>query len=254
MAANKTVIKTLRILELISKSPEGITLAEIYRELNLPKASVYDILQSLYNEDAVYYKNETTKTYVIGSKLFSIGQAYTKNSNFIAFASPMLKDFANEFGVTTFCCKRLGTKVTYVYKYESNKARLTTDDIGTQLPLHKSVSGLALLAFMSKEKQAEILEEILQKEFGNLRSEAYQKMVAELDKYKSDGHVFKNGTMDPFTCELAIPVYNFENKAVGAIASTRLVFQKGSDAEIREYIEKFKQIAENISFKQGHRS
>jgi DNA-binding IclR family transcriptional regulator len=172
MAANKTVIKTLRILELISKSPEGITLAEIYRELNLPKASVYDILQSLYNEDAVYYKNETTKTYVIGSKLFSIGQAYTKNSNFIAFASPMLKDFANEFGVTTFCCKRLGTKVTYVYKYESNKARLTTDDIGTQLPLHKSVSGLALLAFMSKEKQAEILEEILQKEFGNLRSEA----------------------------------------------------------------------------------
>jgi DNA-binding IclR family transcriptional regulator len=107
---------------------------------------------------------------------------------------------------------------------------------------------------MSKEKQAEILEEILQKEFGNLRSEAYLKMVADLDKYRSEGHVFKNGTMDPFTCELAIPVYNFENKAVGAISSTRLVFQKGSDAEIKEYIEKFKQIAENISFKQGYRS
>ena len=56
-------------------------LSEIYKELDMPKATVYDILQALYAEDAVYYKNEIAKTYVIGSKIFAIGQAYTKNSN-----------------------------------------------------------------------------------------------------------------------------------------------------------------------------
>ena len=83
MAANKAVIKALKILELISKSEEGLTLSEIYKEAEMPKATTYDILQALYMEDAVYYKNEILKTYVIGSKLFTIGQSYMKNSNFI---------------------------------------------------------------------------------------------------------------------------------------------------------------------------
>ena len=67
MSANKSVIKTLKILDLIAKSPDGLTLSEIYKELDLPKATVYDILQALYQEDAVYYKNEIQKTY----KLFT---------------------------------------------------------------------------------------------------------------------------------------------------------------------------------------
>jgi len=253
MAANKTVIKTLKILELISKNPEGITLSEIYRELKMPKATVYDILQSLYNEDAVYYKNEFLKTYVIGSKLFAISQAYIKNSNFIAFASPFLKDFANEFGVTTFCCKRLGTKVTYVYKYESNKARLTTDDIGTQTLLHKTVAGLAFLAFLPKQKSDDLLEQLLVKEFGNVKTKEYLEIVNGLDSYRKLGYVLKNGELDPFTCELAIPVYNFENKAVGVISATKLIFQENQLAETKAYIEKFMKIAEAISYKQGYR-
>ena len=44
MSANKSVVKALKILELISKHQEGITLSEIYKELDMPKATVYDIL------------------------------------------------------------------------------------------------------------------------------------------------------------------------------------------------------------------
>ena len=128
MSANKSVVKALKILELISKHQEGITLSEIYKELDMPKATVYDILQSLYAEDAVYYKNEIAKTYVIGSKIFAIGQAYTKNSNFISFASPLLRDFADKYGVTVFACKRLGTKISNVYKYEYCKLGKLVDN------------------------------------------------------------------------------------------------------------------------------
>ncbi|MGB4695828.1 MAG: helix-turn-helix domain-containing protein, partial [Bacilli bacterium] len=107
MAANKSVEKCIKILELISKYPEGITLAEIYKTLKLPKATVFDILQALYKEDAVYYKDPKLKNYVIGSKIFSIGQAYTKNSNFINFASQGLRNFADKYEMTTFAAKRL---------------------------------------------------------------------------------------------------------------------------------------------------
>ena len=98
MAQNKAVIKALKILEFISKSKDGVTLSEIAHELDMPKATTFDILKALYQEDAIYYKNEKTKTYAIGSKMFTIGEKYTKNSNFIEFSQELLKDFGNKYG------------------------------------------------------------------------------------------------------------------------------------------------------------
>lgn len=254
MAANKAVIKTLKILELISKSDEGLTLSEIYKEADIPKATTYDILQALYAEDAIYYKNEILKTYVVGSKLFTIGQAYIKNSNFISFASPLLKEFATKFKVTAFACKRLGTKVTYVYKYESNKVRLLTSEIGTQLPLYQSVAGLAFLAFLPESKSQQLLERILAKEFNGKKTEEYNKIIELVKEYRTQKYIFDNGTIDHFICELAVPVYNFENKVTGIISATRLIFECGIETENeKEYISDFLKIAETISHKQGYK-
>lgn len=254
MAANKSVIKTLKILELISKSDEGLTLSEIYREADIPKATAYDILQALYSEDAVYYKNEILKTYVVGSKLFTIGQAYIKNSNFISYASPLLKDFATKYKVTTFACKRLGTKVTYVYKYESNKVRLVTSDIGTQLPLYQSVAGMAFLAYLPKDKSDELLESILSKDFYGRETDEYREIVARVKGYRTQKYIYDNGSIDRYICELAVPVYNFENKVTGVISATRLAFESGSETEDeKEYVSDFLGIAETISHKQGYK-
>lgn len=254
MAVNKSVIKALKILELISKSDEGLTLSEIYKEVDIPKATCYDILQALYAEDAVYYKNEILKTYVVGSKLFTIGQSYIKNSNFISYASPLLKEFATKYNVTTFACKRLGTKVTYVYKHESNKVRLVTSDIGTQLPLYQSVAGLAFLAFLSEEKSNELLGRILAKDFNGKKTDEYLDLVERVKKYRTQKYIYDNGSIDRYICELAVPVYNFENKVTGIISSTRLIFECELEADENAYINDFLKIAETISYKQGYKN
>ena len=251
MAMSKAVIKTLKILELISKNPEGITLSEIYRELDMPKATVYDILQALYQEDAVYYKNEHSKTYVIGSKLYVIGQSYSKNSNFINYARPMLTEFANKYGVTTFGCKRLSTKVTYVFKYESYRNRLSTLDVNVQPHLSETLVGVAFLAFLPRYKSEELLERILLKEFNGVRDSKYDLLVERVSKYRDLGYVFDNGENEKYICEIVVPVYNFENKMTGAIYATGLKLE--DERIISEFIKEFRDIAEAISFKQGYK-
>mgnify|MGYP001769625095 CR=1 FL=1 len=47
MKDNRTVSRILQILELIAKHDEGLTLGQIYRMLDIPKATVYDFLQTL---------------------------------------------------------------------------------------------------------------------------------------------------------------------------------------------------------------
>lgn len=251
MSASNSVIKTLQILELISKSEKGLTLTEIYKALNLSKTTVYDILQALYMEDAVYFKDENLKTYTIGSKLFQIGQTYTKNSNFIAFAEPLLKPFANKYSLTTFACKRLATKLTFVYKFESSKTRLTTPGMGEQIPLYDNVAGECFLAFVSEKKYNELINDIVNFDDGGVMKDELKKTISKMDTIRKQGYVFDNGESDPFICDLAAPVYNFEGKMRGVIYATRFVMDKNKD-DIDGYIKEFLDIAKEISIKQGY--
>ena len=252
MSANKSVIKTLKILDLISKSPDGMTLSEIYKELDLPKATVYDILQALYQEDAVYYKNEIQKTYVIGSKVFAIGQSYSKNSNFIAFASPLLKDFADKYGVTTFAYKRIGTKVTSVFKSESPKSRLSTPDVGQQISLYDNIVGLCFLTFLPQDKANDLISRILKKDIKNKNGAFFKNIMDQINKNKNIGYILDNGVTEAFVCNLAVPVYNFEKKMTGVIYATRLMFDENSE-DLDNYLKDFLQIASIISSKQGYK-
>ncbi|NLD27094.1 MAG: IclR family transcriptional regulator [Acholeplasmataceae bacterium] len=252
MAANKSVEKTLRILELIAKCPEGITLAEIYKQLKLPKATVFDILQALYKEDAIYYKDQSLKTYVIGSKIFTIGQAYTKNSNFINFASMGLRDFANKYELTVFAAKRLGEKVIYIYKYESPKTKIITNDIGVQIPLHLNAAGRAFLAFLDETKSNNLLAEIREKAFDGEDDPEYQRLLADIKRYRELGYVIDDGETEGYIRHYALPVYNFENKVTGVICASGLMNGYNKD-EIVDQIKEFKEVAEYVSSKQGYK-
>ncbi|PKK86680.1 MAG: hypothetical protein CVV63_04230, partial [Tenericutes bacterium HGW-Tenericutes-8] len=66
MKENRSVSRIMSILDLIAKHEEGLTLGQIYRILDIPKATVYDFLQTLYKADAIYYKDPRLKNYVIG--------------------------------------------------------------------------------------------------------------------------------------------------------------------------------------------
>ena len=251
MSANKSVEKALKILELISKNPEGITLAEIYKELKLPKASVYDILLALYKEDAIYYKDQNLKTYVVGSKIFAIGQAYTKNSNFINFASKGLINFANKYNLTAFASKRLGDKVTYIYKYESPKTKIITNDVGSQIPLYANASGKAFLAFLNEEKRNALLQDIKNKDFNRVETVEYVQLIRDLNLYKEMGYVLDNGETENYIRQIAVPVYNFEDKVTGVISSAELM-NNGNDDYV-DQIKELLEIAAFISEKQGYK-
>ena len=47
MKLNRTTLRTVDILKLVSKRPDGITLDEICERLELPKTSAYDIVTTL---------------------------------------------------------------------------------------------------------------------------------------------------------------------------------------------------------------
>lgn len=230
MKENRSVVRLLAILELIAKHDEGLTLGQIYRMLDIPKATVYDFLQTLYKADAIYYKDPRLKNYVIGSKMFAIGSVYTKNSSLIESGEYELKQFANKHGRTVFITKRIIDKIVYVYKYQPSNSKVVTPEvIGTVTrDFECSAIGKCYAVFDTKVQNNDL--------------EAFSDI-------KKDGYVYSQLDESAHIDTIAVPVYNFENRVVGVISASDLaVDDNHRDALSQEFIE----IAQRISRKLGY--
>lgn len=228
MKENRSVKRILDILELIAAHPEGLTLGQIFRELDMPKATAYDFLQTLYKVDAVYYKDPRLKNYVIGSKMFSIGSVYTKNSSLIEASDFDLKRFANQHGKTILISKPAENHYVHIFKYQApNSLILINEEIGfTSDDFEISPIGRAFMLFKNKRNK---IEENQLEEFnkGYITSDS------------SQGHIY----------QICIPVRNFENKLVGIVTVCDLWQDK---PEKEEVINEIINICKNISKRLGY--
>ena len=66
MKLNRTTLRTIQILKLVSKRPDGIALDEICEELELPKTSAYDIVTSLAETGMANITRGQKQHYTIG--------------------------------------------------------------------------------------------------------------------------------------------------------------------------------------------
>ena len=102
MKLNRTTQRTVEILKLVSKNPEGITLDDICEKLELPKTSAYDIVTTLAEMGMVNVDRGQRQRYTIGLTAYRIGINYTNNLDFISVIEPELRAFAKEVGKTVF--------------------------------------------------------------------------------------------------------------------------------------------------------
>ncbi len=218
------------MLELISRHPEGLTLGQIYRMLDIPKATAYDFLQTLYKADAIYYKDPRLKTYVIGSKMFAIGSVYNKNSNLIEAAQFDLTHFADFYGFTVFITKRINDNIIYIFKYQPKNSRIMMqEEIGTiTQDFNKSVPGQCYMIF---DHQLE------------------DPNMTELDFVKSQQCIMSKDLGNPGIITLATPVYNFENRVVGVLVASNFI-QTGHDQDT--VMHSLVKIAQQTSRKLGY--
>lgn len=242
MACNNSVLKAFKILEVISQYPEGITFTNIVKETNLPKSTVFDLCNALYQVDAIYFKNPTSKTYVIGSKMYIMGQVYTQNSNFILACEPYLKQYADQYDLTVSAAKRLHNTTVNVYKYESKKSKVITPELGAQVKLDENVSGKVFLAYMNEEDRKERLV--------NLGVHIDKSLIKELSKIKEQGFAFDGNVSSEYIYSIAVPVFNFENKVIGTISATSL---KNDESKVKEQVENLVNISRTVSKILGYR-
>ena len=222
MKLNRTTLRTVDILKLVSRTPEGITLDEICEKLSMPKTSAYDIATTLVQTGMLHVAREQKQRYTIGLMAYRIGINYTNNLNFISTIDPVLKEFAKEVGKTVFFGTRSDDAIVYICKFEPENPIITTATVGTKNPVYCTSLGKAIMAFTQPEDREEIISRLDFKRHTDqtiLDREAYER---ELETVRERGYALDARELEEHMECVGSPVFDQEGKVLGAISVSSL--------------------------------
>lgn len=222
MKLNRTAQRTVEILKLVSKNPDGITLDEICEKLALPKTSGYDIVTTLAEMGMVNVAKGQKQRYTIGLTAYRIGINYTNNLDFIGIIEPELKSFAREVGKTVFFGVRSDHEVVYICKAEPENPIITTATVGTKNPMYCTSLGKAILAYSDEETRQQVMSRMKYKkktEQTILSKEAFEK---ELQKVKTKGYALDAREVEDHMECVGAPVFGADGRVLGAISVSSL--------------------------------
>lgn len=149
--------RTLGILELLSRHGEGLELAAISDQLNIPRSGTHRLLTDLVKCGYVRQTREQGD-YMLTTKLVSMGLSYLSNSGIVDIAQPLLNHLAEVSGELARLSVVDGERLTWVARAQGARQGLRYDpDMGSDARLSCSSSGWAWLSTLSDDDAAAVL-------------------------------------------------------------------------------------------------
>lgn len=155
----KSAQRVLDILQLFAGRPQPATLAEISRELDLPKSSCLALLQTLQS-NGFFYQFETDGSYYPTGKWLASAQSIASHDPVVPRARQVLEKIHDSSGETVCLAKRSHLNVLYLDVLESNQLLRYSAETGQIRPLHCSASGQALMAGMEAGARDALIERL----------------------------------------------------------------------------------------------
>jgi len=226
MKINRTTQRTVEILELIASTESELTLTDIAKKLGMPKTSTFDILETLVHLNMLYTKENGVKTYAIGVKAYSIGSNYSKTSLLLNTSEPIIKDLANETGLTILIAKETSGEIVFTLKQEPERKIIATPNIGDRLLLHTTSIGKSILAF--SHKQDRLMEKIDFCPQTHNSITSTEDLIEEVEKIKEQGYAISNRENEDYTFSIGAPIFDHRGYVTAAIGTLGL-YQESYD-------------------------
>lgn len=222
MKLNRTTVRTVEILKLVSKNPEGITLDEICEKLKLPKTSAYDIVTTLGEMGMINVARGQKQRYTIGLTAYRIGINYTNNLDFIGTIEPVLKSFAKEIGKTVFFGVRADHEIVYICKFEPENPIITTATVGSKNPIYCTSLGKAILAYTDEETRDQVLGRVKFRKKTERTILTKEAFIEELERVREDGFALDAREVEEHMECVGAPVFGPDGNVMGAISVSSL--------------------------------
>lgn len=142
----RSLTRLLRLFDVLSQAPQGMTLAELNVALESPKSSLLNLLRPLVAEGFLVH---STNLYRLGPAIFHLASGVLSAWNFPRLIRPFMEELSarTEETVLLGVLNREAEVMTYVEIIDSPRPVRYQIPVGTTRPVYASAAGRLLLAY-----------------------------------------------------------------------------------------------------------
>ncbi|MGX2975090.1 IclR family transcriptional regulator [Ursidibacter arcticus] len=256
-SGNQSLIRGLRLLDILSNFPNGCPLAKLAEIAVLNKSTVHRLLQGLQSEGFIQPAS-TSGSYRLTAKCLSIGYKTLSSLNIINIAAPYLEKLNLMLGETINFSKRENDHAIMIYKLEPTTGMMRTRSyIGQNLQLYCSAMGKLYLAYETNSQYLQQYWETHQAEIQQLTTNTITTLDA-MEKELSEIRI-SQFAMDREENELGVvcvacPIFDINNEVKYAISismSIHKLNQIGIDIFLTELHKAAQAISEELGGKKS---
>ena len=142
----KSVMLTFRIIEELASAGEPIGVSDLARRIGEAKARIHRHLLTL-RDLGVLAQDAASERYLLGWKLFQLGQATANQSDIQSIADPHMRRMRDTTKLCAMLSLPAGDEMIVAHIVDSEAAIALTVRKGVRLPAHASAHGRLMLAF-----------------------------------------------------------------------------------------------------------
>lgn len=211
----KSADRALVILELLSRGRHR--LSDIAETLRLPLSSVHGLLGTLVHRGFAEF-DQTTRTYGLGLKAWTVGQGYTGHRDIVGLALPLMERLAQETGETVQLSRLDGTENVYIAIAESPQPMKLVSAVGMRLPAHAVGLGKALLAGLSDDELARRYRDVELARFTENTVTDPTELLAEIEQARVRGFAVDDEEYIIGCRCVAMPIRDHSGEVVAAMS------------------------------------
>lgn len=216
------------VLNYLAEHPRK-TLSEIAQGLGQNISLVYRMLATLESEGLVL--RDRDRRYALGSRTMYLGYQAQRAMPINEVAAPRMQALVEATQETVHLAVRNRFERVIVAMVESPQPVRVSTPVGTKFPLHYGGTGLAILAFLSKAEQEEILSGPLSKKTPTTVADPV-KIRELLTVIARQGYHVAVGDFAHAAFSIAAPIFGPDSAAVGAICAV------GPEVRLEEAIDR----------------
>ena len=209
----------LEVLGQFSRHRQEINGAELSRQLDLPRASVFRILQTLEKTGFIERVGESNN-YKLSIGVLRLGFEYLASMELTEHGRPVIEALRDESGYSAHLVVRDQRDVVFVSKATGRNALFHSIQVGARLPAHATVLGRLLLSNLDMAGLSELYQGTTLEAHTAKTPTTLKQLKALIDADRANGYGISQGGYETGISTSAAPVFNDAREVLAAVSIT----------------------------------
>jgi len=205
----------LKILQVFGESSRPLTLSEVANACKLNKTATQRFLYTLCSLE--YLHRDTNKSYILGTKVLSLGFSYFNASNLVKIVKPYLDELSFQFNKTVNLAVLDDTEALILYRKEVVKFLKFDIGPGARFPAYAGCLGKVLLAGLPGKELKKRINKMKPYPITPKTIISKERLWEEINKIKERGYGSSNQELSMDLDSFAVALVDAKPDVVGVI-------------------------------------